>query len=201
MHRQSSRTRPSGTHRALSAIVLTAVILAAVDTRATDGSGDSISSQAPGTTNRAPSFGATTTTRSVAENTAADHDIGAPVTATDPDSGETLTYRLEGTDAAAFDIVSTSGQLRTTAALDHEAQSIYSVTVAVQDGQGATDTIAVAITVTDENEPPLAPGAPKVGRVVGSHTSLAVRWTAPDNTGRPAIESYDVQYRTLREPW
>ena len=137
----------------------------------------------------------------MAENTAADHDIGAPVTATDPDSGETLTYRLEGTDAAAFDIVSTSGQLRTTAALDHEAQSIYSVTVAVQDGQGATDTIAVAITVTDENEPPLAPGAPAVGRVVGSHTSLAVRWTAPDNTGRPAIESYDVQYRTLREPW
>ena len=46
---------------------------------------------------------------------------------------------------------------------------------------GATPTI----TVTDENEPPLAPGAPAVGRVVGSLTSLAVRWTAPDNTGRP----------------
>ena len=190
------RARP-----ALSALVLAAVILGAAGPATADALGSDIDGSVSSTTNRAPSFGATTTTRSVAENTAADHDIGAPVIATDPDSGETLTYRLEGTDAAAFDIVSTSGQLRTTAALDHEAQSIYSVTVAVQDGQGATDTIAVAITVTDENEPPLAPGAPKVGRVVGSHTSLAVRWTAPDNTGRPAIESYDVQYRTLREPW
>ena len=65
--------------------------------------------------NEPPAFDSTSTTRSVAENAAAGHDIGAPVAATDPDSGETLTYRLEGTDAAAFDIVPTSGQLRTRA--------------------------------------------------------------------------------------
>ena len=111
------------------------------------------------------------------------------MTATDPDSGETLTYRLEGTDAAAFDIVSTSGQLRTTAALDHEAQSSYSVTVVAEDTRGATDTIAVTITVTDRSEPPLAPGAPAVGRVVGSHTSLAVRWTASGS-------SFSIWHRT-----
>ena len=51
-------------------------------------------------------------TRSVDENTAADTNIGAPITADDPDT-TTLTYTLEGTDAASFDIDSASGQLKT----------------------------------------------------------------------------------------
>ena len=52
-------------------------------------------------------------TRSVAENTAAGENVGAALTATDTDAGDTLTYTLEGADAASFDIVSTSGQIRT----------------------------------------------------------------------------------------
>ena len=104
--------------------------------------------------NEPPSFDPTDNTRSVAENTEPGQAIGDPVAATDPDSDETLTYRLEGTDAAAFDIDSTSGQLRTRAALDHEAQSSYSVMVAVEDTQGASASIEVTIAVTDENEPP-----------------------------------------------
>ena len=39
-------------------------------------------------------------------------NVGAVVTATDAD-GDTLTYSLEGTDAAKFGIVSSSGQIRT----------------------------------------------------------------------------------------
>ena len=104
--------------------------------------------------NEPPSFDPTDNTRSVAENTEPGQAIGDPVAATDPDSDETLTYRLEGTDAAAFDIDSASGQLRTRAALDHEAQSSYSVMVAVEDTQGASAAIEVTIAVTDENEPP-----------------------------------------------
>ena len=50
------------------------------------------------------------TARTVAENTVAGEAIGAPVAATDPDNGDTLTYTLGGADAASFDIVSTSGQ-------------------------------------------------------------------------------------------
>ena len=51
--------------------------------------------------NEAPAFAIETDTRSVAENTAAGQDIGsAPVEATDPDDGDTLTYSLGGTDAA-----------------------------------------------------------------------------------------------------
>lgn len=133
MHRQSSRTRPSGTHRALSAIVLTAVLLAAVDTPATAGSGDGISSQAPGTTNTAPSFGTASTVRSVAENTAAGRPIGSPVRATDPDPGETLVYRLEGTGSDSFDLVPATGQLRTRAPLNHEAMPSHSVVIVAED--------------------------------------------------------------------
>ena len=71
----------------------------------------------------------------VAENTAAGVDIGAPVVATDVDSDDTLTYTLGGTDAASFDIESTTtgGQLQTKAALDYETQTDYEVTVIATD--------------------------------------------------------------------
>ena len=59
-------------------------------------------------------------TRSVAENTAAGENVGAALTATDTDAGDTLTYTLEGTDAASFDIVSTSGQIRTRSGVTYD---------------------------------------------------------------------------------
>ena len=71
----------------------------------------------------------------VDENTPADTNIGSPYTATDPDAGETLTYSLGGTDAASFDIDDTTGQIKTTAALDHETKETYNVTVTVSDGR------------------------------------------------------------------
>ena len=87
------------------------------------------------------------TTRSVAENTAAGTDIGAPVTAT-AYSG-TVTYTLGGTDAASFDIVAATGQLQTKAALDYETKSSYEVTVTVTatDTDGSvTTTVAIEVT-------------------------------------------------------
>ena len=45
-----------------------------------------------------------------------------------------LTYSLSGTDAAAFSIVTTTGQLRTLGPLDFETKPSYSVTVEVHDG-------------------------------------------------------------------
>ena len=50
---------------------------------------------------------------------------GAPVAATDADTGDTLTYTLTGEGATVFEIVSTSGQIRTKAALDYETKSSY----------------------------------------------------------------------------
>ena len=145
--------------------------------------------------NNPPAFSADTAARSVAENTAAGQNVGAALTATD-DDGHTLTYTLEGADAASFDILSTSGQIQTKAGVtyNHEATSTYTVIVKADDSNGGTDTVTVTITVTDVDEPPGQPAAPSVSAMAGSTTSLDVTWTAPTNTG-PAIASYDLQYR------
>ena len=62
-------------------------------------------------TNAAPRFGSQPESWSVDENTTSGHDIGEPVTANDPDEGDTLTYSLTGTDASHFDIDSSTGQI------------------------------------------------------------------------------------------
>ena len=73
-------------------------------------------------TNTAPTFtDGSTTTRSVAENTAPGKHIGAAIAATDADN-DTLTYTLSGADAASFGIDATTGQLKTKAALDYETK-------------------------------------------------------------------------------
>ena len=85
--------------------------------------------------------------RVVDENTAAGQVIGDAVGATDPDSSDTLTYTLGGTNAASFAIVASTGQLQANAALDYETKSNYSVTVSVSDGkdaEGIIDTTADA---------------------------------------------------------
>ena len=152
--------------------------------------------------NRAPVFASDTLSMSLTETIgsateAAARNVGAPVTATDPDSGDSLTYSLEGTDASAFGIDADSGQIGTKkgGSYDHEAKASHSVTVKATDGSDSTDTVAVTITVTDEDEPPLAPAAPSVSPTFGNRTSLDIGWTAPANVGRPAVTHYDLQYR------
>lgn len=150
-------------------------------------------------TNSAPEFSGTSATRSFAE-TVGDAtvrnagNVGAALMATDDDN-DTLTYSLEGTDSNRFTVVSGSGQIRTRVgeSYDREAKASYSVTVKADDRNGGTDTIAVTINVTDELEPPLAPAAPSVSSA--GATSLNVRWSAPNNAGRPGITGYKVQYR------
>ena len=170
--------------------------------RATNAEGDSGWSDPPGAgrtntpTNNAPVFSSSNVSRSIAENTAAGQNVGAAVTATDADAGDTLGYTLGGADAASFDFVESSGQIRTKSGVtyDFETKSSYTVTVTASDG---TDTAVatVTISVTDVDEPPSAPATPMVSAVSGSTTSLSVSWAAPANAGKPAIASYDVQYR------
>ena len=119
--------------------------------------GDSVQTPTPTPTptNNAPTFTAgSTTTRTIAENTTAGRNIGSPVSATDADN-DTLTYTLSGTDANAFSIERTTGQLKTRAALDYETKRTYTVTITVSDGN-LTDSITVTITVTDVAETPTA---------------------------------------------
>ena len=107
---------------------------------------------APVGPNEPPEFPSNTTLRNVDENTVAGVNIGEPVAATDPDN-DPLTYSLDADGAASFDIVATTGQLRTKANVDHETTATYGVTVTATDTAGATDTIRVTITVNNVDEP------------------------------------------------
>ena len=146
--------------------------------------------------NSAPTFPSSTASRSVAENSGGGIDVGAPVTATDIDNDQ-LAYTLEGADVASFTIVSTSGQIRTRSGVtyDYETTPSYTVIVKADDNNGGTDTVTVTIDLTDVDEPPLAPEAPRVTATPNTTDSLTVSWSAPPNTGRPDISSYDLQYR------
>ena len=162
--------------------------------------------------NEAPIFDTTPPVEyDIAENTAADSPIGTALTATDPDENETLTYGLNGTDASSFDI-DANGQIKTKAALDHENKETYTVTVTVSDGRDdagddeqtpvADATIAVTITVTDEDDPgtiTLSPTQPSAGNEVtatledddGLKTGVDVTWkweTSPNQTTWTVIE-------------
>ena len=135
-------------------------------------------------TNSAPVFtDGSSTTRSIAENTRAGVNIGSPVSATDPDSGDTLTYTLGGSGASAFDIDRTSGQLRTRTALDYETRASYAGTVTVTDGS-LSDEITVTISVTDVPETPTNRGpvfteGSTTSRSVAENTSAGVNIGAP----------------------
>ena len=154
-----------------------------------------------GRTLAAPTFDNSSAIREVAENTEPGENVGTPVRATY--AGDELTYSLEGIDEASFDIDSSTGQLKTKTGVtyDHETKSSYMVTVKASDASNASATIAVTINITDVDEPPLAPGTPDV--IGASTTSLSVTWDPPtDNTGRPDITGYDVQYRQgIRGNW
>ena len=146
--------------------------------------------------NHAPLFTDVTPTRSVAENTAPGQDIGDPVTAQDPEEGDTLTYFLGGADGSSFGIDSSSGQLRTRAPLDYEDKNSYTVTVQVRDSMNIhgdpdmtyDDSIDITIEVSDVNEPPVFDStAPTTLNIIentaaGETIGGPVTATDPDNT-------------------
>ena len=130
--------------------------------------------------NEPPEFSVETASRTIAENTTTGVAIGAPVTATDPDTGDTLTYTLEGADLDSFDIDSASGQIQTKSGVtyDHEVKSSYSVTVKADDNNGGTATIDVTITVADVNEPPEF-SVETASRTIAENTTTGVAIGAP----------------------
>ena len=178
----------------------------------TDGHGPAKTAQAASTlavqagANRPPEFDSATAAREVPENTEAGENIGDPVTATDPDTGDTPAYTLEGADADSFDIDSASGQIQTKSgvAYDHEVKSSYSVTVKADDNNGGTATIDVTITVADVNEPPEFDSATATREVpenteAGENIGAPVTANDPDTGDTPAYtlegadaDSFDI---------
>ncbi len=149
---------------------------------------------APPVSNAVPVFtDGASTTRSVAENTAAGTNIGLPIAATDADAGDTLVYAIDATtgDHGHFAIDWASGQLKTKSALDYESNNRYTVVVTVSDGNGGTDSITVTIDVTDVvNEPPgvvppPANRAPSFDEGASAGRSVAENTPAGRNIGLP----------------
>ena len=164
-------------------------------------------------TNAAPAFTNNTTKFSVDENSTA----VTTATATDADASDydvdpsdSVTYTLSGADSAKFSI-STSGALTFSTAPDFEnptdVQSItpanvasnneYIVTITATSGTSARQlsvSKTLTITVTNVDEPPAKPAAPTVAPHVIT-SQLTITWTAPENTGKPAITGYKIRYR------
>ena len=137
---------------------------------------------APGNNNH-PGFSDTSTIRSIQENTVAGRNIGDPIVATDLDD-DPLTYSLDTAGDSVFAVDSRSGQLRTKAALDHEATPSYSVTVTATDPSGDSDSIGVTITVTDVDEPLTLTGPSNVPYEENA-TETVTTFTATDPEQEP----------------
>ena len=164
-------------------------------------------------TNQQPSFADSTATRPIAENTDAGQNIGDPIAVTTDDGVGTLVYSLGGTYATSFDVDTTTGQLKTKAALDYESSTnSYTVMVSVTDGMDdysnddtADDaSIDVTINVTDIVVPDI-PDEPMVKATDGAAAGLTVTWTAIEPQDNSPVDGYDVQYReedtTDTAPW
>lgn len=81
-------------------------------------------------------------------------------TRTDPDTGDTVAWSLDGADKAVFSIAS-DGKVTFNSAPDYEdkkdvgADNVYNITVIATDGGGLTASKNVAITVANVNEAPV----------------------------------------------
>ena len=119
--------------------------------------------------------------RSVSASAPAGTSIGAPLTATDADAGATLTYSLEGADAASFGINPANGQLLTLAGVTLD-RSTYIVDVVASDGS-ATSRITVTITVAPNRAPVFSEGGTATRSVredAASGTAIGSPVTATD---------------------
>ena len=154
--------------------------------------------------NVVPTF-TSTATPSVAENV----KLAVTLQATDDDGDAVVGFAITGgADSDMFAIDDSGGLLFETAPNFEDPKDVastdpvnaadnseYVVVVTVTSGAGdraQTAEQTITVTVTDADEPPLAPGKPEVDTV--SITSLRARWLAPTNTG-PPITDYDYRYR------
>lgn len=80
---------------------------------------------------------------------------------TDPDNGDNITWSISGTDAALFDIDSSTGEITFKVSPNYESSAdsdhdnVYNITVTATDGGGLVASSNVAVTVTDVNEAPV----------------------------------------------
>ena len=153
-------------------------------------------------TNSPPAFDESPpTTRSIAEDAAGGSNVGAAVTATDPDE-DTVTYYYTDYSKEKFEVDSETGQitLKADATLDYETTQTYNVRVIISDSKDAHGnadveydisrlvTISVA-NVDEAGEVELSENAPEFGAEItaslydpdGSVANLTWQWQTADS--------------------
>ena len=125
--------------------------------------------------NEAPSFTAASVALATAENNLS--FIYTAAAAIDPDQGQTLTYQLSGTDAAAFNLDAATRTLSFQqspdfeAAKDQDADNVYQLSVVASDGEYQASQ-SITITVADLNDE--APRFTSLGSQVVDYTKVEV---------------------------
>ena len=153
--------------------------------------------------------GGATASVNVVENTTA----VTTVTATDADTGDTLTYSIDpaSADADKFSIDANSGVLTFNTAPDFEVptdtggNNVYDVTVKVDDGNGGTDTQAISVNVTDVSSTLVvtttantndgdvsSPEALNVSKGSDGVISLMEAITAANNSSEPITINFNI---------
>ena len=144
------------------------------------------------------------TSLSIAENSPVNTAVGAPITASDSDSQDVLTYSLSGADSALFSLGASNGQISIGAgtSLDFESPSdsgginVYNLTVQVTDGKNSEgiadtavdDSIDVTIAVTDVNESPRF-GSSNMELEIDENTAANANIGAPVGASDPESEA------------
>ena len=110
--------------------------------------------------------------------------IVTALSATDPDAGDSVTYRIvDGNVGDRFAVAQTSGMVTLTSTVDYETRNLYSLTVDAVDKSGRSTSRTLTVTVTDVNEPPsLAP-----------QTRSVAESALPDDNGVPVEIGDPVQ--------
>uniref|UniRef100_A0A1I8IXV8 CA domain-containing protein n=1 Tax=Macrostomum lignano TaxID=282301 RepID=A0A1I8IXV8_9PLAT len=108
-----------------------------------------------------PTFGSVPVSRSVPENSVVDFNVGAPVLASDPDSGEnaSLTYKIDAVlvPTSGGDYFKNSSNKRSNPSENREAWDTYQLRLLAIDNGIAlkrTGTGTVTIIITDVNDNP-----------------------------------------------
>ena len=103
-------------------------------------------------TNDAPTFTSAPYNVSVGENDAA--AVVVTVSATDEDSGDSVTFTLSGTGSTDFSVNPSTGVITLTRALDFETTPVYYLTIRAFDSNVGVATTFLNVTVLDQNDSP-----------------------------------------------
>ena len=86
--------------------------------------------------------------------------VVSAMSAIDDDSGDILTFFLSGVGSGDFSILSSTGLVSLSRALDYESKSSYVLNVIVRDEYGGQASSSLSVTVSDENDAPSFVGTP-----------------------------------------